>query len=54
MTYELINWETTNTLASFETLAEARTAQKQYEAMNPALTFAICTFDDEGLCLDRR
>jgi len=54
MTYELINTTTTNTLASFASEQEARTALERFRASDErfAGTLMVVAFDDDGLALD--
>jgi hypothetical protein len=50
MTYELVNQETTNSLASFETERGAVVAYRELAESDPALAadLVIVRFDDEG------
>jgi hypothetical protein len=54
MTYELINPQTTNTLASFGSEEEARAALAHFEASDPrfAKNLVIVGFDQEGRAIE--
>jgi hypothetical protein len=54
MTYELINATTSNTLASFTSEAEARSALERFKESDErfAATLMLVAFDDEGLAVD--